>query len=153
MTTSSQRTTRRRVPRQRNRRPTVTATPQEGGPQRIAKLLARAGVASRREIERMVYRMWVSLFRMVTEIILLPRKLRLDNVVAAVAFRNKPDVVRALCSGRPVIVLSFKNTLHGAVTVGSPSRERFLRSRNQWRGCSVGSTPWQRAAPLVRSPR
>ena len=54
----------------------------------------------------MVFRMWVSLFRMVTEIILLPRKLRLDNVVDAVAFRNKPDVVRALCSGRPVILLS-----------------------------------------------
>jgi 23S rRNA pseudouridine2605 synthase len=34
----------------------VPATPQkgEGGPQRIAKLLARAGVASRREIERMI---------------------------------------------------------------------------------------------------
>jgi KDO2-lipid IV(A) lauroyltransferase len=57
-------------------------------------------------IERMVFRMWISLFRMVTEIILLPRKLRLDNVVNAVAFRNKPEVVRALCSGRPVIVLS-----------------------------------------------
>jgi 23S rRNA pseudouridine2605 synthase len=28
--------------------------PREGGPQRIAKLLARAGVASRREIERMI---------------------------------------------------------------------------------------------------
>lgn len=54
MTTSSQRTTRRRVPRQRNRRPPVPATPQEGGPQRIAKLLARAGIASRREIERMI---------------------------------------------------------------------------------------------------
>jgi 23S rRNA pseudouridine2605 synthase len=32
----------------------VTATPQEGGPQRIAKLLARAGIASRREVERMI---------------------------------------------------------------------------------------------------
>jgi 23S rRNA pseudouridine2605 synthase len=33
----------------------VPAAPQkEGGPQRIAKLLARAGVASRREIERMI---------------------------------------------------------------------------------------------------
>jgi 23S rRNA pseudouridine2605 synthase len=34
----------------------VTAAPQKGdaGPQRIAKLLARAGVASRREIERMI---------------------------------------------------------------------------------------------------
>lgn len=40
----------------RDRQRTVLATPQkgEGGPQRIAKLLARAGVASRREIERMI---------------------------------------------------------------------------------------------------
>jgi KDO2-lipid IV(A) lauroyltransferase len=58
------------------------------------------------QIEQLIFRMWVSLFCMVTEIALLPRKLRLDNVVAAVVFRNKPDVVRALCSGRPVIVLS-----------------------------------------------
>ena len=57
-------------------------------------------------IDRMVYRMWVSLFRMLTEIILLPRKLRLENVVDAVSFRNKADVVRALGSGRPVILLS-----------------------------------------------
>lgn len=58
------------------------------------------------QIDHMVFRMWVSLFRMLTEIAMLPRKLRLDNVVDAVVFRNKPDVVRALCSGRPVIVLS-----------------------------------------------
>ena len=32
----------------------VPAAPPEGGPQRIAKLLARAGIASRREIERMI---------------------------------------------------------------------------------------------------
>ncbi|HWC56980.1 MAG TPA: S4 domain-containing protein, partial [Sphingomicrobium sp.] len=33
----------------------MPAAPQkEGGPQRIAKLLARAGVASRREVERMI---------------------------------------------------------------------------------------------------
>jgi KDO2-lipid IV(A) lauroyltransferase len=61
---------------------------------------------SEAKIERIVYRMWVSLFRMVTEIALLPRKLRLDNVVDVVAFRNKPAVVRALCSERPVILLS-----------------------------------------------
>jgi KDO2-lipid IV(A) lauroyltransferase len=61
---------------------------------------------SEAEIDRLVCRMWVSLFRMVTEIILLPRKLRLDNVVDVVVFRNKPAVVRALCSGRPVILLS-----------------------------------------------
>jgi 23S rRNA pseudouridine2605 synthase len=45
------------VPRHRpNGRRSVSTAPQprENGPQRIAKLLARAGVASRREIERMI---------------------------------------------------------------------------------------------------
>jgi 23S rRNA pseudouridine2605 synthase len=43
------------VPRRSNRRHPVPAAPQrEGGPQRIAKLLARAGIASRREVERMI---------------------------------------------------------------------------------------------------
>ena len=56
MTLPPQRTTKRRVPPRRNERRTVPAAPQkaEGGPQRIAKLLARAGVASRREVERMI---------------------------------------------------------------------------------------------------
>jgi 23S rRNA pseudouridine2605 synthase len=43
------------VPQQRAKRRAVAAAPQHGGgPQRIAKLLARAGIASRREIERMI---------------------------------------------------------------------------------------------------
>ena len=57
MTTPPQRTKRKPVPARRNdRRRPVPAAPQkaEGGPQRIAKLLARAGIASRREIERMI---------------------------------------------------------------------------------------------------
>ena len=56
MTTHSQRTTKRPVPPRGKRGRAVPATPQkrEGGPQRIAKLLARAGVASRREVERMI---------------------------------------------------------------------------------------------------
>nr|NUR37398.1 pseudouridine synthase [Sphingomonas sp.] len=53
----TQRTKRKPVPPRRSgpRRP-VPAVPQarESGPQRIAKLLARAGIASRREIERMI---------------------------------------------------------------------------------------------------
>src|ERR1043166_8867118 len=57
MTSPPQRTRRKAVPHRRRaeRRP-VPATPQERepGPQRIAKLLARAGIASRREIERMI---------------------------------------------------------------------------------------------------
>jgi 23S rRNA pseudouridine2605 synthase len=44
------------VPRRRGKSRAVPAAPQprEGGPQRVAKLLARAGIASRREIERMI---------------------------------------------------------------------------------------------------
>jgi 23S rRNA pseudouridine2605 synthase len=57
MTPQRQRTKRKPVPhRLRGERRLVSAAPpaREGGPQRIAKLLARAGVASRREIERMI---------------------------------------------------------------------------------------------------
>src|SRR5258708_35124546 len=53
----SQRTKRPVVPRRNSgRRRSVVPIPQprEVGPQRIAKLLARAGIASRREIERMI---------------------------------------------------------------------------------------------------
>lgn len=44
------------MPRRRGNSRAVPAAPQprEGGPQRVAKLLARAGIASRREIERMI---------------------------------------------------------------------------------------------------
>jgi 23S rRNA pseudouridine2605 synthase len=43
------------VPRHRPRNSGFSKTvPREDGPQRIAKLLARAGIASRRDIERMI---------------------------------------------------------------------------------------------------
>lgn len=58
------------------------------------------------QVDRLILRMWMHLFRLVTEMIHLPRKLRLDNVVDAIQFRNRADAVRALSSGRPVIVLS-----------------------------------------------
>src|SRR5438105_2924955 len=57
MTSPPQRTRRKAVPhRHHGERRSVPAAPpaREIGPQRIAKLLARAGVASRREIERMI---------------------------------------------------------------------------------------------------
>jgi 23S rRNA pseudouridine2605 synthase len=56
MNQSPKRTKRPRVPQASNARRTVLPRPQEsnGGPQRIAKLLARAGIASRREVERMI---------------------------------------------------------------------------------------------------
>src|SRR3954469_4102824 len=55
MTPPRQRTTRRPVPQARRDRRAVPAEPQRsGGAQRIAKLLARAGIASRREVERLI---------------------------------------------------------------------------------------------------
>src|ERR671913_24930 len=56
MASPPQRTKRKPVPRSRPRgRGFVSApAPREDGPQRVAKLLARAGVASRRDIERMI---------------------------------------------------------------------------------------------------
>ncbi len=53
-----------------------------------------------------VWRMWRHLFLLVAEILCLPRRLRLENVTDTIRFRNKPDVVRAFSSGRPVMVLS-----------------------------------------------
>jgi 23S rRNA pseudouridine2605 synthase len=56
MTMPPKRTNRRPVPLSNSGRRTVLPRPQNGNgePQRIAKLLARAGVASRREVERMI---------------------------------------------------------------------------------------------------
>ena len=60
MNTPPQRTKRKPVPHRGRAKKSSSAEPPgnepraEGGPQRIAKLLARAGVASRREVERMI---------------------------------------------------------------------------------------------------
>jgi 23S rRNA pseudouridine2605 synthase len=55
MTTPPQRTKHRAVPKPRKGRRAVPAEPRDAGPpQRIAKLLARAGIVSRREVERMI---------------------------------------------------------------------------------------------------
>ena len=56
MASPPQRTKRKPVPRSRPRGHGFASAPapREDGPQRIAKLLARAGVASRRDVERMI---------------------------------------------------------------------------------------------------
>src|SRR5436305_12471504 len=56
MALPTQRTTRHPVPRPRKGRTTVPLEPHpdKSGKQRIAKLLARAGIASRREVERLI---------------------------------------------------------------------------------------------------
>lgn len=61
---------------------------------------------SERQIDEMIHRMWVHLFRMVAEIVHLPRKVRLYNCAEVIRFRNRDESVRALCCGRPVMVLS-----------------------------------------------
>lgn len=58
------------------------------------------------DLDEIIYGMWKHLFRMVAEIVHLPRKLHRNNVTGAVQFRNRPLVLRALCSGRPVVLLS-----------------------------------------------
>jgi KDO2-lipid IV(A) lauroyltransferase len=59
-----------------------------------------------KQIDRTIFQMWVHLFRMVSEIAQLPRKLHLENLFEVFRFNNRELTVRAMCTGRPVIVLS-----------------------------------------------
>lgn len=72
------------------------------------------------EVDRMIHGMWVHLFRMIAEIVHLPRKLHLSNCADVIQFRNRDRSVRALCCGRPVIVLSghFGNWEMATATFG-----------------------------------
>jgi KDO2-lipid IV(A) lauroyltransferase len=58
------------------------------------------------EVEQMIDAMWLHLFRMVIEIVQLPRKLRLYNCADVVDFLRRDETVRAMCAGRPIIMLS-----------------------------------------------
>lgn len=55
--------------------------------------------------DKIIYDMWVHLFRLVVEIIQLPRKMRLYNCADIMTFRNRNDCVRAMCAGRPVMTV------------------------------------------------
>ena len=57
------------------------------------------------EVEQHIYRMWVHLIRLMVETIQLPRKLSLRNCRESVVFRDREQVVRVLCEGRPVFFL------------------------------------------------
>lgn len=75
----------------------------------IARANLRAafgGCYDDRDIDRIIHRMWVHLFRLLGEMVHLPRKVRLNNIVESIEFRGKTDALRALCSGRPVLLLS-----------------------------------------------
>jgi KDO2-lipid IV(A) lauroyltransferase len=67
---------------------------------------AFGGRLSEAQIDETIGRMWVHLFRVVAEITQLPRKLHLSSLREVVHFRDRERVVRAMCSGRPVILLS-----------------------------------------------
>jgi Kdo2-lipid IVA lauroyltransferase/acyltransferase len=58
------------------------------------------------QIDEIVRRMWVHLFRVVAEIVQTRRKLRLYNCADVVQFRGRNETVRLFCTGRPVIVVS-----------------------------------------------
>jgi KDO2-lipid IV(A) lauroyltransferase len=58
------------------------------------------------EVDALILGMWRHLFQMVMEIIQLPRRWKLIDVLDLVEFRNKPQVVKALLGDRPVLVLA-----------------------------------------------
>ncbi|MEI6538315.1 MAG: lipid A biosynthesis acyltransferase [Planctomycetota bacterium] len=57
------------------------------------------------EANRIIQGMWLHLFRMVCEIIQLPRRFRLANCADVLNFEGRNACVRALCSDRPVLFL------------------------------------------------
>lgn len=57
-------------------------------------------------IDQTIFGMWQHLLRMVCEMVQFPRKVSCRNIYDVVQFRNKNQVIEALCSERPVIMLS-----------------------------------------------
>ncbi|MBM82392.1 MAG: lipid A biosynthesis acyltransferase [Planctomycetaceae bacterium] len=58
------------------------------------------------EADRTIYGMWLHLFRMITEIVQMPRRARIDNYHQLLTFRNRTGVVKSMCSERPTFLLS-----------------------------------------------
>ena len=61
---------------------------------------------SEQQVDQTIYGMWVHLFRMVVEIVHIPQKVRLYNCADVMRFRNRDQIVNAMCSGRPVMMLA-----------------------------------------------
>lgn len=57
------------------------------------------------EADHIIHGMWKHLFRMVCEMVQLPRRFRLATCSEVLAFERRDDCVRTLCSGRPVLFL------------------------------------------------
>lgn len=75
---------------------------------------------SSEQIDRTIYGMWVHLFRMLIEIVQHTRKMRLYNLRETMQYRDRNYSTRAVCAGRPVIVMSghFGNWEIGNTTFG-----------------------------------
>jgi Kdo2-lipid IVA lauroyltransferase/acyltransferase len=57
------------------------------------------------EADRIIHGMWRHLFRMIFEMVQLPRRFRLHSCADVLEFERREDCVKALCSGRPVLLL------------------------------------------------
>ena len=60
---------------------------------------------SDQRVHALIHGMWVHLFRLVAEVVQLPRKMTLTNCREVIVFRNRKPVLEALCSGRRVFIL------------------------------------------------
>ena len=58
------------------------------------------------EVDGIIFGMWQHLFRLVSEVVQFPKQITMENTFERIEFRNREDGVRALLSGRPVILLS-----------------------------------------------
>jgi KDO2-lipid IV(A) lauroyltransferase len=67
--------------------------------------VARGDHTSDEEIDRLILGMWQHLFRMVCEIIQLPRRFRLYNCSSVLDFYQRNECVQAMISGRPILFL------------------------------------------------
>lgn len=86
----------------------VNLVPQELSRSDVAKEnleLAFGESMSDAQANRIIQGMWLHLFRMVCEIIQLPRRFRLANCADVLDFERRNDCVKALCSDRPVLFL------------------------------------------------
>ena len=74
----------------------------------VARENLRAAYPERSDAEHdaTVRAMWVHLFRVVAEMAQIPRKLRRGNQADVLSFVNRDETVRAMCTGRPVLLLA-----------------------------------------------
>ncbi len=98
--------------------------------------------ASEAEIDETIRRMWVHLFRVVVEMVQLPRKVRHDNILDVVVYDSRRQACwRAFNSGRPVMLVGghfgnweVANTVFGlfGIRMGVVARDLDNRYLHAW---------------------